>query len=147
VSWLVLPGAAEVGKPIGIAFQLFEDGAVDDATLSVLGPGDLNGDLAINATDWNILRTNQLADLSSMPPAESYYLGDLDGDGQNNYADFQLFKSSFDDVNGAGSFAAMVASVPEPATAALVLFAAAGLLVRREGRPLRGSCVERVECD
>jgi hypothetical protein len=131
VSWLVLPGAAEVGKPIGVAFQLFDDGAVDDATLSVLGPGDLNGDVQIDAVDWNILRSNQLADLSSMPPAESYFLGDLNGDGQNNHADFGLFKTSFDGANGAGSFAAMIGGVPEPATTTLVLFAAAGLLRRR----------------
>jgi hypothetical protein len=134
VSWLVLPGAPEAGKPIGVAFQLFEDGAVDDAALIVLGPGDLNGDVQIDAVDWNILRSNQLADLSSMPPTDSYYLGDLNGDGQNNHADFRLFKTSFDDANGAGSFAAMIASVPEPATATLVLFVAAGLLVRR-GKP------------
>jgi hypothetical protein len=130
ISHLVLPGSPEVGKPIGVAFQAFQDGAVDDASLTKVGPGDLNGDLALNSLDWSILRTNQLADLSSLPAAESYYLGDLNGDGQNNHADFLIFKTSYDATNGGGSFAAMVASVPEPSAALLAVLAGAGVLAR-----------------
>ncbi|WP_428307714.1 dockerin type I domain-containing protein [Lacipirellula sp.] len=130
ISHLVLPGSPEVGKPIGVAFQAFLDGAVDDASLTKIGPGDLNGDFTLNALDWNILRTNQLADLTSMPVSQSYFLGDLNGDGQNNHADFLIFKTSYDASNGAGAFVAMVAAVPEPSAALLAALAGVGLLVR-----------------
>lgn len=130
VTHFVLPGSPEVGKPIGVAFHAFLDSAVDDASLTKLGAGDLNGDRVINSLDWSILRTNQLGDLSSLPIAESYFLGDLNGDGQNNHADFSIFKTSYDASNGAGSFAAMVASVPEPSAALLAVLAGAGVLAR-----------------
>lgn len=135
VSHLVLPGSPEVGKQIGVAFHAFLDAAVDDASLTKVGPGDLNGDFAINALDWNILKSNQLADLSSLPVSESFFLGDLNGDGQNNHADFFIFKTSYDATNGAGSFVAMVASVPEPSAALLAALAGAGVVVRARRKP------------
>jgi hypothetical protein len=85
--------------------------------------GDLNADSAINTADWMIFRANQQADLGGQSFAEAYRLGDLTGDRQNNHADFVMFKSLYDAANGAGSFALMVASVPEPVSAALVLTA------------------------
>ena len=36
LSHTVLPGAPEIGHPIGVAFWAAGDGAVDDATLSVV---------------------------------------------------------------------------------------------------------------
>jgi hypothetical protein len=131
VSLLVLPDAPEVGKSIGIAFQAFEDGAVDDAALDVLGPGDLNGDLTINAADWTLFRTNQLKDLSSFSTADRYARGDLNGDGKNDGADFALFKTSYEDVHGAGSLTTLLAGVPEPTGVVLAGAAAVPLLMRR----------------
>ena len=42
-------------------------------------------------------------------------MGDLNGDFRNDHADFALFKAAFESTNGAGSFAAIVIGVPEPA--------------------------------
>ncbi|MBA3483717.1 MAG: hypothetical protein H0T51_18060 [Pirellulales bacterium] len=94
--------------------------------------GDLNADGAFNAADWTILRTNQHTSLSGKSLAEAYRLGDLTGDEMNNHPDFVAFKNLYDAANGVGSFAAMVASVPEPST--FVLLAAAGLFARPLGR-------------
>jgi hypothetical protein len=83
--------------------------------------GDLNVDGSINSTDWGILRTNQQTDMSTKSLAEAYRLGDLTGDKLSNHADFVAFKDIFDTANGGGSFAAMLAGIPEPSTALLVL--------------------------
>jgi hypothetical protein len=99
--------------------------------------GDLNVDGAIGVADWTIFRTNQHADLSSRSPAEAYRLGDLNGDLANNHADFVEFKTLFDAANGAGAFVTMLASVPEPSAAILVL--TGGLFVL----PLRRRVVDR----
>ena len=47
-------------------------------------------------------------------PRERYQLGDLNNDGKHDLADFSAFRSAYDAANGVGSFAAMVAGVPEP---------------------------------
>lgn len=133
VSHLVIPGAPEVGHPIGVAFQVFADGALDDASLSMLGPGDLDGDVDIDAADWNVLRSHQLGNLSGMSPEERYFAGDLNNDGFNNHADFVLFKNSYDSANGPGSFLAMLNSVPEPSTVVILAGASMGLLFCRRG--------------
>jgi hypothetical protein len=134
VSWLVVPGAPEVGHSMGVAFRVLDDGAVDDAALTATGagPGDLNLDDAFTAADWSVIRSNQHANLSSLTAQQKYLAGDLNGDGFNNHADFVLFKTAYDQTNGPGSFAAMLSAVPEPGS--LILFASAavpGLLVRR----------------
>jgi endonuclease/exonuclease/phosphatase family metal-dependent hydrolase len=82
--------------------------------------GDLNGDSILNADDWAVLRTWQHADLSGLTKSQAYVHGDLNGDLKNNHADFVLFKSYYESINGAGSFTQLVARVPEPNTVALI---------------------------
>jgi hypothetical protein len=80
---------------------------------------DLNEDGAINLQDWSIFRVNHLVDLTGLTAAQRAARGDLDGNGKIDFADFRQFQSHFDFLNGAGSFAAMLAAVPEPASATL----------------------------
>ncbi len=90
--------------------------------------GDFNSDGNIDTLDWVILRTNQETDLSGLTLEEAYRRGDLTEDRANNHADFALFKTIYEDANGgAGSFAAMMAGVPEPST--LVMTLSAGLFI------------------
>ena len=132
VSLKVLPSAEAVGHKIGVAFKMFADGAVDDASLKAVDfLADLNNDLAINSADWVLQRNNMHTDLSAFTLAEKYAHGDLTGDGFNNYDDFLAFANSYDAANGAGAFQALV-GVPEPAAGALA--AAAGVLVLRRRR-------------
>ncbi|MBA3483721.1 MAG: PEP-CTERM sorting domain-containing protein [Pirellulales bacterium] len=92
---------------------------------TALAPGDFNVDGAITSADWVILRSNQHANLSAASLAQAYRMGDLNGDKANNHADFSMFKSIYDAANGAGTFAAMAAGVPEPSS--VILLMAAGL--------------------
>jgi hypothetical protein len=84
--------------------------------------GDLNRSGAVDEADWMILRDNFNADMSGLTPAEAMALGDLNGDFLNNRFDFALFKTAFEDANGAGSFSALF-QVPEPASVVCVLIA------------------------
>jgi hypothetical protein len=62
-----------------------------------------------------------LAGLSSL---ESYWHGDMDGDLDHDLTDFLLFRTAFNQANGAGAFESLTGA-PEPAAVsllALVLF-------------------------
>src|SRR4029078_829146 len=80
---------------------------------------DVNGSCSWNVDDWTQLRTWQLGNLTGLTRAQAYAKGDLNGDFRNDHADFVLFKDAYETANGAGSFATMVASVPEPTGALL----------------------------
>ncbi len=89
-------------------------------SLSLAGDFDANG--LLNVADWTILRTNQHANLTGLSADEAWRLGDMNGDFRNDFTDFAEFKTMFEEANGAGSFAAMLA-VPEPAGALLAVVA------------------------
>jgi hypothetical protein len=84
---------------------------------------DLNGDDLIDAIDAHQFLTGLHSDLTGLTPAEAFALGDVNGDGRNNFTDFRLFKTAYDVNNGSGAFASATA-VPEPAASALWLLAA-----------------------
>lgn len=96
---------------------------------------DLNFDGNITLADWQIFLSGLGADFPSMTAAQSYRLGDLNGNGISDGGDFATFKNDFDAANGAGAFAAAIggqAQVPEPATLAFALLVGtATLLLRR----------------
>jgi hypothetical protein len=118
-----------------LVFQYVSGGVVKDGIISYVGnngnpftSGDLDFSGSINSADWGILRTAQHTNLTTLSKAQAYALGDLNGDLRNDFEDFALFKQAYDIANGAGSFAEMVASVPEPATTLLVLIGGTLLL-------------------
>lgn len=90
--------------------------------------GDLNTDGVINAADWMILRVNQHTNMTSLSLAQAYRLGDLTSDKTSNHADFAAFKTAYETVNGVGSFAALLATVPEPSAAVLLVGVGVALL-------------------
>ena len=101
--------------------------------------GDFNGDGFLNQLDWAVVRQNQFADLSGLSGSDAYFHGDLNADKRNDFADFAIFKKNYEQANGAGSFAELLASVPEPTTlplAGLALAASIRLNPRRV-RPSR----------
>lgn len=107
-----------------------------DFSVNVTGPnllmGDFNSSGTVTGADWTILRNNQYANLSGKTLEQAFFLGDLTRDGRNDHDDFVAFKILYDDVNGAGSFARMVAGVPEPSTLFLATGSAlAALAIRR----------------
>ena len=104
--------------------------------------GDLNGDCGITATDWAQLRTTQHADLTGLTYRQAYLMGDLNGDFQNNHADFVIFKTAYEAEHGAGSFARML-TVPEPCSGALVAIALVTFPGRARRRPTLPQCRAR----
>lgn len=84
--------------------------------------GDLNYDNAITAADYTLLVASAETDLTGLSDAQAYRSGDLDSDGVNSIRDFMQFKTIYEAANGgAGSFARMLAGVPEPTTAVLAV--------------------------
>ena len=49
----------------------------------------------------------------------SYFLSDLNGDNRHDFKDFNAFADAFDEANGTGGFAAMIAGIPEPSSMVL----------------------------
>ena len=93
--------------------------------------GDLNLDGVLDPLDIGQFFTYLHTNLSGLTEAEAKARGDMNGDFQNNYADFVLFQKAYEDENGPGSFAA----VPEPGSLVLSLIATAfSVLAWRRGK-------------
>lgn len=93
---------------------------------------DLNGDGLINALDWSSAFLPNLGKaFTGELPVAAYLKGDLDGDLDNDYNDFILFKADYVAVNGLGAFLALT-GVPEPSSLVFALLASAAVAgVRR----------------
>jgi hypothetical protein len=117
-----------------LIFQYISGGQIKDGIISYIGNngnpfafGDLNTDGAINVADWVIFRSHEQTNLSGLSKAQAYRFGDLNGDLKSDHPDFTLFKQAYNAANGASAFDLMLASIPEPSGAFLVL--AAGTFV------------------
>ncbi len=95
------------------------DGYADNISFIIALTGDLNFDGDINSADWMLIRSGQHANMTGFTRSQALALGDLNGDFQNNFTDFVLFKTVFEASNGSGSFNAMFAHVPEPSAVLL----------------------------
>jgi glucose/arabinose dehydrogenase len=85
---------------------------------------DLNFSGGLDPGDWDVFRIHHREAMAGLSRAQSYQLGDLDGDGDNDFVDFRLFQGDYVAENGAAAFAAL-ASIPEPASGVLLLLASA----------------------
>jgi hypothetical protein len=92
---------------------------VYSGTASSYVRGDLNFNGTIGPEDYAIFIANLFGNVPNSV-AGAYALGDVTGDLAINYNDLVEFRDIYDIANGAGAFAAMVASVPEPTSLALV---------------------------
>ena len=101
--------------------------------------GDLNNDSHVNAADWLLFRPNQGGRFPGMTPVQTASLGDLDGDLDNDLDDFTLFIEDFEGAAGAGSFARMLAGVPEPQSAMLLAIGLAVAIRTRRQIPWRAA--------
>ncbi len=109
---------------------------LDNLRFDLVAP-DLDEDADVDQDDWAIFMANHKGDLSALTVEQQFLAGDLDGDGDNDFNDFVLFEQGFDAISGGGSFAAMLASVPEPASVTLVLLGTVALLSQRRRKARR----------
>ncbi len=92
--------------------------------------GDLDFQNGVTLADWVIYRNNFRGNLPAGSPFESYALGDMDGDGDNDWDDFALFQAAYDAVNGSGSLALAASGVvPEPSSLLLLALIVPAALV------------------
>jgi Concanavalin A-like lectin/glucanases superfamily len=88
---------------------------------------DFNGDGNINVADWALFVPNSFTLLTGQSKVAAYLKGDLDGDLDNDYQDFQLFKADYIEANGLSAFNSLMA-VPEPNSVILISLASAMLI-------------------
>jgi hypothetical protein len=91
-------------------------------TGTAVSRSDLNGNGTIDVADWTAFITNSYASLTGQSAVAAYQKGDLDGDLDNDYQDFKLFKNDYIAANGLEAFLALSA-VPEPSSCVLLTFA------------------------
>jgi hypothetical protein len=135
-------GAASIGaawrktpiEDLAFTFTL-GDGSTGSGQVQYTGTAptrsDFNGDGLLTSADWAIFVPNSFTTFAADPAVVAYLKGDLDGDKDNDYADFKLFKADFIAANGEAAFAALGAAVPEPATVALGGLASLALVAAR----------------
>ena len=133
-------GNAWVRSPFqDVVFQYqLEGGAVSTGLVNYTGTaalfGDLNDSGAIDRGDFAILSQHSYTDFTGDTTIGAYLKGDLDGDRDNDFDDFQAFRRAFTVANGAAAFDALLAGVPEPSSTLLMMHAllAFGCLRRRK---------------
>lgn len=84
---------------------------------------DLNMDNVVDGADWHLYNTGRGLDMTRLSADEAYRLGDMDGDLDNDIADFVRFKTLYQQAGGVASIDSTFL-VPEPAAAALLLLGA-----------------------
>lgn len=82
---------------------------------------DLSGDQQVNEVDWNLFNFGRGLDLSGLSKTAAYELGDMDGDFDNDIADFVRFKQLYLQSTG-DLVAAAPNAVPEPRGTLFMVF-------------------------
>jgi hypothetical protein len=101
---------------------------------------DLDFDGDTDSDDWVEFASNHFDTFPGLTRAQSAPFGDMDGDLDNDYADFLLFQADYDQINGLGALALAMStvSVPEPSSAILLLFGSCAVAFRRRKSLQRG---------
>jgi Concanavalin A-like lectin/glucanases superfamily len=97
-------------------------------TGTAVSRSDLNGDGNVNVADWTLFVPNSSKSFAGETQVAAFLKGDLDGDLDNDYNDFRIFKADFVAANGLAAFNALGFAVPEPSSAILIGIACVGLV-------------------
>ncbi|MCA9187948.1 MAG: hypothetical protein KDA99_20110, partial [Planctomycetales bacterium] len=126
------------GQPLEILVQ-FEGGT---GVPYEFGDVDFSGG-APDVADWTFLQSVYGSDLSGLTVAQSYGLGDLNGDGIHSLLDLQAFRTAF--VAGGGNLADLGgAEVPEPTSFILILLGVMAMVLRESSRRAKVSVFGKV---
>jgi len=126
----VSAGGSQSSGALLAASGFLDEIRIGNSFASVIGPGlipgDVNGDLAVDISDYNVIRDHFQA--SGVPRTQ----GDLNGDGNVNFVDFRIWKNNRTAGSGSYSDADLLSGlVPEPSSLMLFLFALIALVGRR----------------
>jgi len=139
----VSAGGSSTAGAVPAASGLLDEIRIGTSFASVIGPGliagDVNGDLVVNDTDYQIIRNN--FQITGATLAQ----GDLSGDGVVNFTDFRIWKNNRS--SGSGAVANLFDSAtPEPSSVVLLLLAIVTLCGQRFSRCQRTlSAIWRME--
>ncbi len=121
---------SDVAMPSLSAGQVWQVSyGLTSVTLRVVLAGDYNGNGIVDAADYTVWR-DSLGQVGMDLAADGTGPGGMP-DGIVDSLDYYLWKSHFGQSAGSGSGSGANAAVPEPATPALFMFAAAGWYFRR----------------
>lgn len=95
---------------------------------------DFNGDGVVGPADWALFVPNSFTAFAADTAVAAYKKGDLDGDKDNDYLDFKLFKADYVAANGLAAFNSLAGAVPEPTALSLTAIGLAMLGVTRRNR-------------
>ena len=110
-----------------------DDVVISNSAVDVIF-GDLDEDSDLDLDDWRALKAGLLSPLTGT--GADYFLGDLDLDGQRGLADIVEFRKAFERTQGVTiEVALQLESVPEPATAILLVGGVLLLCHKRTRKP------------
>jgi beta-xylosidase len=117
------------------------DGFVDINRVSFAQTGDFDLDGEVDADDYVRLRTYHLSALNGDSPLETLAFGDADGDLDNDYEDFRIFKQAFINAHGAHAMSALIensGAIPEPNSLNLLFLGVPAIVARQR----QDSCID-----
>lgn len=117
-----------------------------DYTGTAIAAADFNVDGAVTLADYQTLLTNVHSNVSTLTQIETNRLGDMTRDRVINFNDFSAFRLAYDEINGVGAFAQMVAEIPEPSSFALLLAAGVMAFQRARRRAATASAAVALTC-
>jgi glycerophosphoryl diester phosphodiesterase len=91
---------------------------------------DINMDNEVGAADWLAYNAGRGVDLTGLSLDEAYQMGDMNGDMDNDIADFVKFKTLYLQAQGTNSFETHL-TVPEPTTVTMSILGVVLLLGTR----------------
>ncbi len=83
-------------------------------------PGDLTSDGVVDLDDWLAFKASSSSSLEGLSDSDRLALGDMNLDGRHSLSDAALFREFYDQANGAGAFAKLTSTIPEPTSFVLV---------------------------
>jgi hypothetical protein len=91
--------------------------------------GDLDSDRDVDVDDFAVFLGGLHTDVSQLSAEQAYLKGDLSGDLKIDFTDVVMFRNAYDMAHGAGSFAAIGLTAPEPQPWVMMALVGAGSLM------------------
>jgi hypothetical protein len=111
------------------------NGFIDVNRFSFVQRSDLDMDGDLDSDDYSRLLNYHLQELPGDSPLQTFAFGDIDGDLDNDYEDFRIFKDEYLRINGLPALNTLLeghGAIPEPGALNLLLICMSAITGRRE---------------